>query len=286
VLWAWVRALASPCKREQITLGGPAEPARNRLQLASPVGGQWRVAMKYVVPNGLTFLNLVLGYLAILRASQGDLLGAASLVLAGSVLDIFDGMAARLLRAGSRFGAQFDSYADLVTSGVATSQLVYLAFLSSWGVAGILVGALPLLAGVFRLVRYDLQPEEQRRRAFVGFPITWSSMLLAGFVLFADRMLGAPPPPGVVALLVVVDALAMVSTIPYSTNAVIEPKRILRNWRGWAFLVGVVGAVLAPYFTFFVWTGLFLLSGIAEWAWTSGKSAIARSSGVSAGPAA
>jgi CDP-diacylglycerol--serine O-phosphatidyltransferase len=200
------------------------------------------------------------------------------------VLDIFDGMAARLLRAGSRFGAQFDSYADLVTSGVATSQLVYLAFLSPWGPPGLVVGALPLLAGAFRLVRYDLQPADQKRHAFVGFPITWSSMLLAGFVLFANRMWPAPPPPGMVALLVVIDALAMVSTIPYTTNEVIEPKRIFRNWRGWAFLAGVLGAVLAPSMTFFVWTSLFLLSGVAEWGWR--KSQRWRSVRAGAGPVA
>ena len=222
--------------------------------------------LRYAVPNGLTVLNLLLGYLAILRASQGDLLGAAGLIIAGSVLDIFDGMAARLLHAGSRFGAQLDSYADLVTSGVATAQLVYLAFFSSFGGWGVVLSTLPLLGGAFRLVRYDLQAAEEKRRAFEGFPITWSSMLLAGFVLFADRVWHAPP-PGFVAVLVVIDALAMVSTIPYSTNAVIEPKRILRNWRGWAFLVGVVGAVVAPAITFFVWTCLFLLSGVAEWAW-------------------
>ncbi|MBV9580418.1 MAG: CDP-alcohol phosphatidyltransferase family protein [Chloroflexi bacterium] len=222
--------------------------------------------LRYAVPNGLTTLNLLLGFLAILHASQGDLLGAAGLILAGSVLDIFDGMAARLLHAGSRFGAQLDSYADLVTSGAATAQLVYLAFFSMSGWWGVLVSTLPLLTGAFRLVRYDLQADEQKRRAFEGFPITWSSMLLAGFVLFADRVWQAPP-PGLVALLVVIDALAMVSTIPYSTNAVIEPKRILRNWRGWAFLVGVVGAIVAPAITFFVWTSLFLLSGVAAWAW-------------------
>jgi CDP-diacylglycerol---serine O-phosphatidyltransferase len=220
---------------------------------------------RYVVPNGLTLLNLVLGYLAILRASQGDLLGAAGLVLAGSVLDIFDGMAARLLRATSRFGAQFDSYADLVTSGVATSQLVYLAFFTGWGSWGLFVGALPLLAGAVRLVRYDLQPADRKHTAFVGFPITWSSMLLAGFVLFAHATWSTPPPAMLVGVLVVVDALAMVSTIPYSTSVVIEPRRILRNWRGLAFLLGVIGVILVPNTTFFVWTGLFLLSGVVEW---------------------
>src|SRR5205085_2714391 len=142
--------------------------------------------------------------------SQADLIGAAGLVLAGSVLDIFDGMTARLLHAGSRFGAQLDSYADLVTSGVATAQLVYLAFFSSWGPAGLVIGTIPLLAGAFRLVRYDLQAPEQKQNAFVGFPITWSSMLLAGFVLFAEIVWQAPQAPGVAAVLVVIDALAMV----------------------------------------------------------------------------
>jgi CDP-diacylglycerol--serine O-phosphatidyltransferase len=233
---------------------------------------------RYAVPNGLTLLNLVLGYLAILRASQGDLLGAAGLVLAGSVLDIFDGLAARLLRATSRFGGQLDSYADLVTSGVATAQLVYLAFFTSWGTWGLVVGTLPLLAGAVRLVRYDLQPRDQKHAAFVGFPITWSSMLLAGFVLFAHQTWSSPPHPALVAVLVVVDASAMLSTIPYSTSVVIEPKRILRNWRGLAFLAGVVGALLAPDTTFFAWTSLFLLSGVVEWVlrksiWRSSSSA-------------
>ncbi len=238
---------------------------------AAPVPASKAIAVvahaKYLVPNGMTLLNLLLGFLAILSASEGDLVGAAVLVLAGSVLDIFDGMTARLLHAGSAFGAHLDSFADLVTSGVATAQLVYLAFFAGLGPVGVAISSLPLLAGAFRLVRFDLQPEEERRKGFQGFPITWSSMLLAGFVLFAHDRLGQSPPPAVVAVLVLVDALAMVSTIPYSTNAVIEPRRILRNWRGLVFLAGIAGAVLAPSVAFFVWTCGFLLSGVAEWAW-------------------
>ena len=51
------------------------------------------------------------------------------MVFLGAFFDLFDGFFARLLNAESQFGLQFDSMADLITSGIAPSMVMYKLFL-------------------------------------------------------------------------------------------------------------------------------------------------------------
>ena len=47
------------------------------------------------------------------------------MVLLGTFFDLFDGLFARLLKAESQFGLQFDSMADLITSGIVPGVVMY-----------------------------------------------------------------------------------------------------------------------------------------------------------------
>lgn len=71
------------------------------------------------LPDLLTTANLSCGVGSILCASQGHLTLACSLVFAGALFDVLDGLAARALGGGSELGKQLDSLADMVTFGVA-----------------------------------------------------------------------------------------------------------------------------------------------------------------------
>ena len=51
------------------------------------------------------------------------------MVLLGTFFDLFDGLFARLLKAESQFGLQFDSMADLITSGIVPGVVMYKLFL-------------------------------------------------------------------------------------------------------------------------------------------------------------
>jgi CDP-diacylglycerol--serine O-phosphatidyltransferase len=91
-----------------------------------------------------------------------------------------DGVAARVLKATSSFGAEFDSMADLVSFGVAPAILVFNLGVQYGGVeleSGqfwvLLVGCgVFVLAGAMRLARFNLTSETPHGGWFTGIPIT------------------------------------------------------------------------------------------------------------------
>lgn len=79
--------------------------------------------MKRHIPSFFTCCNLVCGLVAILL---GENVLSYWLIFAGMFLDVFDGVAARILNAQSAIGKELDSMADLITFGVAPAALYYL----------------------------------------------------------------------------------------------------------------------------------------------------------------
>ena len=75
--------------------------------------------LRYTIPNSFTSLSLLLGIASIVTSQIGELELAAWIIVWCGLLDVLDGLSARLLKATSDFGAEFDSMADLVSFGVA-----------------------------------------------------------------------------------------------------------------------------------------------------------------------
>jgi CDP-diacylglycerol--serine O-phosphatidyltransferase len=113
-------------------------------------------------------------------AQVGDLEFAAWLIVWCGLLDTLDGLAARLLKATSSFGAEFDSMADLVSFGVAPGILIFnvglqiAGFEVDSGQYWVLLVACGVfvLAGAMRLARFNLATEKPRTGWFTGIPIT------------------------------------------------------------------------------------------------------------------
>ena len=140
--------------------------------------------LKVLLPSAFTVGNLVCGFLAITTAIRGDLSASAWLILLGAVLDGLDGTLARTLQADSRFGREFDSFADFVTFGVAPMVLIYDFLLASVGFWTWIICALYLIAGAFRLVRHNIIQSELPSGNYLGLPITAAGITLAGYLLF------------------------------------------------------------------------------------------------------
>ena len=136
--------------------------------------------LRYTIPNGFTALSLLLGLGSIVTAQVGELEFAAWLIVWCGLLDTMDGLAARLLKATSSFGAEFDSMADLVSFGVAPAVLVFNAGLQLAGVeleSGqfwvlLIACGVFVLAGAMRLARFNLATSKPRTGWFTGVPIT------------------------------------------------------------------------------------------------------------------
>jgi CDP-diacylglycerol--serine O-phosphatidyltransferase len=136
--------------------------------------------LRYTIPNGFTALSLLLGIASIVTTQLGELELAAWIIVWCALLDVMDGLSARLLKATSDFGAEFDSMADLVSFGVAPAVLVLNAGMEIGGVeyeSGqfwvlMLAVAVFALTGAMRLARFNLTSDQPGTGWFSGVPIT------------------------------------------------------------------------------------------------------------------
>ncbi|MBV9654462.1 MAG: phosphatidylcholine/phosphatidylserine synthase [Acetobacteraceae bacterium] len=79
-----------------------------------------------IIPNLMTMLGLCAGLTSIRFALEGRFGHAAVAITVAGCIDGLDGRLARLLKAVSRFGAEFDSLTDFLCFGVAPAFVMYL----------------------------------------------------------------------------------------------------------------------------------------------------------------
>ena len=132
--------------------------------------------LKYI-PNTITCLNLVSGCAATVAALSGNLYGAILWIIAASVFDFMDGLAARLLKAYSPLGKELDSLSDIVSFGVAPGMALLVLLKQAAAVIGLsgMAGYFPYLAFVIpvfsglRLAKFNL--DERQTTSFIGMPV-------------------------------------------------------------------------------------------------------------------
>src|ERR1700759_3652269 len=149
--------------------------ARARQMVAARLEKLEDLPISKLVPSTLTLLGLCSGATAIRFALLGDWTHAVAGVIFASIFDMLDGRAARLLGADTRFGAQLDSLADLVSFGIAPGLIMYSWSLSRMGVAGWAATLIFCAASAIRLARFNVQSvrDEGATKAdpyFTGLP--------------------------------------------------------------------------------------------------------------------
>lgn len=139
--------------------------------------------LKRAVPNFFTFGNMFCGFLSVLSAHQGEYINAVWLIGLAAICDTLDGIAARLTKSSSQFGIELDSIADVISFGFAPAFLIYTIELHEFGIAGMIAAASLLLAGGFRLARFNTQLVGFDKQYFVGLPIPAGAITIASYVL-------------------------------------------------------------------------------------------------------
>jgi CDP-diacylglycerol--serine O-phosphatidyltransferase len=146
--------------------------------------------LKYLVPNGITFLSLTFGVGAILTATRNLFVISGSMIFTCYWLDLLDGYSARKLNAQSEFGLQMDSLSDMVSLGVAPAVLVF-QHLSHLGLSVVWITPIVVIytmAGAFRLARFNcLPPKTSGNTDSIGLTITQSGCSVTLAVL-ADNL--------------------------------------------------------------------------------------------------
>lgn len=237
----------------------------------------------YILPNLFTTGNLFFGFYSIVKALQGDFMGAAIAILLAAVFDVLDGRVARLTNSSSEFGVQYDSLCDLVSFGAAPALLMYQAGLHELGRIGWIICFMFMACGALRLARFNVQSSiGQGSGDFTGLPIPMAAAVIACFVSLWKGFSTAPEDLGLLLWLEqllelkslrlgffafsgVGLALAMVTNVPYRSHKTlrfsgVKPFRIL------VLSVGIVGFVaFQPELLGFLLFFGYAISGPIEW---------------------
>ncbi|MBE0570172.1 MAG: CDP-diacylglycerol--serine O-phosphatidyltransferase [Ignavibacteriaceae bacterium] len=217
-----------------------------------------------IIPNLFTAINMFCGFLSILSASEGNFNYAAWLIFIAAIFDALDGMVARLTNSSSELGVELDSLSDIVSFGAAPSFLLYKTYFYSMDVWGILISAVPLIAGGFRLARFNIQLVGFSKSFFLGLPIPSSALTIASFVL-AFYNDGFPKPIiDFITPMILVLSFLMVSNIRYETLPKISLKSIKEKPFHFIFLILAILLVVFMYtkgmfivFVFMIVIGIF-----------------------------
>jgi CDP-diacylglycerol--serine O-phosphatidyltransferase len=180
-----------------------------------------------MIPNLLTMLGLCSGLTAMRFALEGRFGAAAVAIAVSACIDGLDGRIARLLKATSRFGAEFDSLADFLCFGVAPSFILYLWTLESAHGFGFMPCLMFSVCMALRLARFNASIDAGPKPAyqynfFTGVPAPAGAALalLPLFLFLEGRSLGwewlqnAAHHPLVSALVLIGTALLLVSSLP------------------------------------------------------------------------
>jgi CDP-diacylglycerol---serine O-phosphatidyltransferase len=131
-----------------------------------------------LLPNLFTLANAFFGFCAIVFAAHKNPHAAAYCILLGASMDALDGRIARLIHSTSPLGMQLDSLADAITFCLAPAFIIYICNPDPMSVFVFLSCAFYLLAGVFRLARFNITSQQQTTY-FIGLPTTLAGCFLA-----------------------------------------------------------------------------------------------------------
>ena len=161
--------------------------------------------IKKSLPNLFTSLNFLCGCFASYLAFKNLFEAAFLIVLLGTFFDLFDGFFARIFKVESDFGVQFDSMADLITSGLVPGIVMYNLFMEigvkefnyeiyvlksefTFSFAPLaLVGFLIPLAASIRLSKFNIDIDQ--RFDFKGLPAPANALFIVALPLLIEHPL-------------------------------------------------------------------------------------------------
>ncbi|AKH70198.1 CDP-diacylglycerol--serine O-phosphatidyltransferase [Spongiibacter sp. IMCC21906] len=136
----------------------------------------------YLLPNLFTTAALFSGFFAIISAMHGNFANAAIAIYAAMIFDGLDGRVARLMNAQSKFGAEYDSLADMVSFGVAPALVVFSWALGDLGKFGWAVSFIYVACAALRLARFNTQIDTADKNYFTGLASPSAAAVMAGLV--------------------------------------------------------------------------------------------------------
>jgi CDP-diacylglycerol--serine O-phosphatidyltransferase len=182
-----------------------------------------------VIPNLFTAMNMFSGFFSIISASQGNFIYAGWLIIIAAIFDTLDGFMARLTKSSSELGVELDSLSDIISFGAAPSFLLYTTYFFQFETFGVILSSLPLIAGGFRLARFNVQLVGFDKKYFTGLPIPSSALTIVSFILsFYNGGFGDTEKQLILPIVLILSFL-MVSKVKYDTFPKFSLKEVKRN---------------------------------------------------------
>ncbi len=136
----------------------------------------------YLLPNLFTTAALFSGFYAVVSGMNGKFEVAAIAIFVAMILDGLDGRVARLTNTQSKFGAEYDSLADMVSFGVAPALVMFSWALSDLGKLGWAAAFIYLACAALRLARFNTQIDTADKNYFSGLASPAAAAVVAGIV--------------------------------------------------------------------------------------------------------
>lgn len=221
-----------------------------------------------VLPNFFTLTNVFLGFLAITKVADGQYTTAAWLIVFASFCDFFDGKIARWSKSYSQFGKQLDSFADTISFGVAPAFLLYSSNFKSAGLLGALFCFIFILAGIFRLARYNVETKSFKAKNYKGLPIPIAALTLSNFFIMSQTLWQTVEMGKVLLVLVPGLSFLMISNIGFQRlPSFMFQKGIKKNIKRITYYVAFGIIVYSPNILFFPMNMIYILIMVASGFW-------------------
>ena len=170
-----------------------------------------------IIPNLFTAMNMFSGFFSIISTSQGNYTYAGWLIIIAAIFDTLDGLMARLTKSSSELGVELDSLSDIVSFGAAPSFLIYSTYFFQFETTGIILSSIPMIAGGFRLARFNVQLVGFDKTYFTGLPIPSFALTIVCFILsYYDNGYPEPLQNFIIPMILLLSFL-MVSKVKYDT---------------------------------------------------------------------
>jgi CDP-diacylglycerol---serine O-phosphatidyltransferase len=244
---------------------------------------------KIVLPSMITSASILCGLFAIFLSinnleDNGWYTVSCWLIILASIIDGLDGKVARLTKTSSEFGIQYDSIADVITFGVATSVVlfkqIYLAQVDANPVFYIFP-MLYLLCGAIRLARFNTTATTGAKNCFYGLPIPTAAGAIVSLMLFFHWVEQNPHPiPGlslsilpfsdgtvlrITSLYTVLVSFLMVSLIKYDVSGYFFFGEIKKHWfRSIMNVLIVLMVFFYPSLAFFLMAVFYIFYGLGR----------------------
>ena len=221
--------------------------------------------IKGIFPGVFTVGNMFCGFASILSSFDGETVFAVWMIILAGFFDALDGKIARFSGSASKFGVELDSFADIISFGIAPAMLFYNLGVYPSGKWGWIPGFVFVMCGAFRLARFNIQQTKLGEKLpYMGLPIPTAAITLVSYTLFCSEVWGNLRFPKALITMIIAFSGLMVSGIEYETLPKFTLGNRMNKFKLVYLLVFLIVLIINPRLALFPFGLIYILSGVVK----------------------